>query len=1428
MHTTKRPLSFLLAVVMIVSMFAAVPFTASAAAVTPKYKVTVNGKSVTNSTTLPYTTSATNLKNKAGYGSYTVTYLKVYKQMDKIGTISGQNFTINKHGSEQLDIGLKKGSTKGHITPKVVCTPITPCVCEVTGYTGTYDGEPHTIEGLTVTSPESGATVKYGTVSGTYNLTEPPTFTDVGTHTVYYQVSASGWVTKTGSVNVVIQGNVYYVKQNPDGSWPADATGSELETRSGSGTTFNLTKAYEHYSVSGWSTAYTASEDGRTAASQGETVTVDGSIGTMYVYYSVDQYDLTLYSDIEGQTVWNTAKVGYGMNLSAFEPTVNDSGVWSGDYQLSDRNSELFTFGGWATEPGKTVWTTNGTDALTEAFDWSQTMPAQNVSLYPVWVANYIHVILDAGAWDQYNTYTQSKYDPATPVTMDQSQGRAFWKSTNITAASTDYDKYVNMDKMNAATRAGFTLDGWYTANGMKWEPTYLIAREYGDKDANGNLILSYDAPYRNYTYTLTLTARWKLNDATVTYNVGDGTGSIASDGSYAVGSSITVTDEQPTPPADTAEGRYAFKGWQDKNGALHQPGETIAYTDESLVGTFGDTNTIVLTAVYQFIPTASLNFDSQGGSLIAHIEQDVGTAVSLETIEAQQPTRIGYTFAGWYTDSACAAPVAGAITIQAGGTTIYAKWSVNSYTLFFDSKGGTAVESITQDYAAVVTAPADPTRTGYTFTGWDKAVPTTMPANDMTFNATWQVNTHTVTYDSNGGSAVAADSRNYGEFIVEPAAPTWEGHTFIRWDYEAGGEGAVSFPFTMPDEDVTLKAVWKENQTAPDAPAATPDVRTITLTAPKADEEYILVASGRVITDDDWTTAKTADGASEITFEGLVPHTTYDVYARRYATETKMPSPASPATTVTTRKAEQAAPAAPAAEPLLTEVVVDPARDGVEYLIVAHGEAIADDAMWTSSNENGRVVFNYCDPNTAYDVYARKQETDRQYPSAPSAATTVTTNALTEAQKPAAAEDLISTGDSQELVIAPNEVPEGYTVQYSTDGGTTWTEELPAATEAGTYTVSVKYVADDSHKDLFGDDITVTIQELPPEVQQTMDLIYAIDINSDDCKAKIDAARAAYDALSDEQKTLVRNYHILNDAEEAYAEALAAEAQDFMSVRIDDQIYIKYTLHYRENLEGVTVTYYDQDGVTNQQVKHYTAAELNLDENGSYVILAEVAPAQIGDVITVTITTTDGSAPTTYETSIKNYCNHLIANYDGQDADAVKALAKATLEYGQAANDYFAGTSFYHASEITTITEAVKQVNIDAAKAQNNLAITGDIRGKLASAAFMALTKPEFRFYMKDLTEAEAAELNDAITTNVDGVTAKFYKNGDAILLEVEGIKAEDMDKVITITVGDLGTITFSGNDFARMMANNNDQSVATLGAALYLYGEAAKACFA
>ena len=69
---------------------------------------------------------------------------------------------------------------------------------------------------------------------------------------------------------------------------------------------------------------------------------------------------------------------------------------------------------------------------------------------------------------------------------------------------------------------------------------------------------------------------------------------------------------------------------------------------------------------------------------------------------------------------------------------TIKASWTINRYTITFDTDGGTEIAPITQDYGTAIKAPADPTRTGYTFAGWDKAIPATMPAEDMTIKASW------------------------------------------------------------------------------------------------------------------------------------------------------------------------------------------------------------------------------------------------------------------------------------------------------------------------------------------------------------------------------------------------------------------------------------------------------------------------------------------------------------------------------------------------------------------------------------------------------------------------------------------------------------------------------------------------------------------
>ena len=136
---------------------------------------------------------------------------------------------------------------------------------------------------------------------------------------------------------------------------------------------------------------------------------------------------------------------------------------------------------------------------------------------------------------------------------------------------------------------------------------------------------------------------------------------------------------------------------------------------------------------------------------------------------------------------------------------TLYAKWAANTYTITFDTAGGSEIAPITQDYGTVITAPEAPTREGYTFIGWDKEIPTTMPAENMTVTAQWEINQYTITFDTNGGSEIAPITQDYGTAITAPADPTREGYTFIGWDME--------IPTTMPAENITLKARWKDTE---------------------------------------------------------------------------------------------------------------------------------------------------------------------------------------------------------------------------------------------------------------------------------------------------------------------------------------------------------------------------------------------------------------------------------------------------------------------------------------------------------------------------------------------------------------------------------------------------------------------------------------
>ena len=100
-------------------------------------------------------------------------------------------------------------------------------------------------------------------------------------------------------------------------------------------------------------------------------------------------------------------------------------------------------------------------------------------------------------------------------------------------------------------------------------------------------------------------------------------------------------------------------------------------------------------------------------------------------------PTKEGHTFTGWYKGEE-KWNFADAVT---EALTLTAKWTANRYTITFDTAGGSEIAPITQDYGTAITAPANPTKTGYTFAGWDREIPTAMPAEDMTITALWNGN---------------------------------------------------------------------------------------------------------------------------------------------------------------------------------------------------------------------------------------------------------------------------------------------------------------------------------------------------------------------------------------------------------------------------------------------------------------------------------------------------------------------------------------------------------------------------------------------------------------------------------------------------------------------------------------------------------------
>ena len=374
--------------------------------------------------------------------------------------------------------------------------------------------------------------------------------------------------------------------------------------------------------------------------------------------------------------------------------------------------------------------------------------------------------------WTSYNTsYSTFGFRPVLEVLNPDTLGSDGLKVVTLDLnggklgnSSEDIQIIVKSgESFTAPASDGLTRPGGDTDNYFMW------------LDGNGN---SYEPGGSVPADVTELTVQWTAPTYAVTLNTNGGTinsGNVTGY-TYGVGATLPAADDM------TYTG-HTFKGWYDNENLTGSPVTAIGGAET------GNKEYWAKWEINQY----TITFDTNGGSEIAPITQDYGTEITAP----DNPTRKGYTFKGWDKEIP--------ETMPAGNITVKAQWEINQYTITFDTNGGSEIAPITQDYGTEITAPDNPTRKGYTFKGWDKEIPETMPAENITVKAQWEINPYTITFDTNGGSEITPITQDYGTEITAPDNPTRKGYTFKGWDKE--------IPETMPAENITITARWKDTE---------------------------------------------------------------------------------------------------------------------------------------------------------------------------------------------------------------------------------------------------------------------------------------------------------------------------------------------------------------------------------------------------------------------------------------------------------------------------------------------------------------------------------------------------------------------------------------------------------------------------------------
>ena len=394
------------------------------------------------------------------------------------------------------------------------------------------------------------------------------------------------------------------------------------------------------------------------------------------------------------------------------------------------------------------------------------TMPAENVVIEGKFDVNEYTVtyLVDGKDYGEKETY---KY--GTPVTLrkdPEKEGHTFsgWNQT---------DGFV-MPAKNVVIEGSFSINSYTVVYKVDGE----IVGDTESYEFGAPVSLRTEPQKEGYTFSgwdresgfnmpaenVEIEGHYSINSYTVTYKVdGELYGDIET---YEYNAPVELRQEPQK------EG-YTFGGWSSETG-FNMPAENVVIEGSFKVNEYTVTY-FVDGKFYDSIETYSY-----------------GSQVKLK----EAPQKEGYTFSGWDHDDR--------FTMPAEDVVVKGSFNINSYKVTYEVDGTPYGMEEIYKYGELVTLQKNPTKEGYTFSGWDHSNEFAMPARDVKIKGSFIVNSYTVTYKVDGAQIGEPETYEYGEAVTLREKPSKEGYTFNGWSYEAG--------FKMPAEDVVIEGSYQIN----------------------------------------------------------------------------------------------------------------------------------------------------------------------------------------------------------------------------------------------------------------------------------------------------------------------------------------------------------------------------------------------------------------------------------------------------------------------------------------------------------------------------------------------------------------------------------------------------------------------------------------